>query len=247
MRDQDLIRRAEDLWQRSAAQGIVTHTNFLTPAEQYTLKTIPHLSSSLYSSGGGADCERQAAFFLPEYLSPADFDPQDYLTAFHVLCRFAQPVHRDILGSLLGLGIARWSLGDIYTQGEKAWFFCLSTVADHIARELTHVGRGGAKVTEIPLVHVPMPERQRELVSFTASSLRLDVLLAGTFRLSRDKAAEAIATGLVSLNYAICQKPATLLAPGDVFSLRGHGKAHLAELGGKSRKDRTFVTVEKYL
>jgi len=247
MDNQDLIRRAEDLHQRSINQGIVTHTNFLTPAEQYTLNTIRHLSADLYLSGGGADCERQAAFFLPDYLSPADFDPQDYLTAFHVLCRFAQPGHRDILGSLLGLGIARWSLGDIYTRGEEAWFFCLPSVADHIARELTHVGRGGAKVTELPLAHVPPPERQREAVSFTASSLRLDVLLAGTFRLSRDKAAETIAAGLVSLNHTICQKPAALLTPGDVFSLRGHGKARLAELGGKSRKDRTFVTVEKYL
>jgi len=247
MDNHDLIRRAEDLHQRSINQGIVTHTNFLTPAEQYTLKNIPHLSPGLHTSGGGADCERQAVFFLPEYLSPADFDPQDYLTAFHVLCRFAQPGHRDILGSLLGLGIARWSLGDIYTRGEEAWFFCLPSVADHITRELTHVGRGGAKVTELPLAYVPPPERQREELSFTASSLRLDVLLAGTFRLSRDKAAESIATGLVSLNYTICQKPAALLAPGDVFSLRGHGKARLAELGGKSRKDRTFVTVEKYL
>ena len=243
----DLIRRAEELHGRSLRQGIVAHTGFLTPAEQCTLSALRHLSPNLHLSGGGPDCERQVAFFLPEYLPASEFDPQDYLTAFHVLCRFGSPGHRDILGALLNLGIIRWSLGDISIQGERAWFFCLPSVAGHIGRELTHVGRGGVKLREISLSEVPIPEGRREPISFTVGSLRLDALLAGAFHLSRDKAAEAIAAGLVQLNHTVCLKPASSLDPGDVFSLRGHGKACLAEIGGKTRKDRTFVTVEKYL
>jgi len=186
------------------------------------------------------------AFFLPEYLEPEEFDPGAYLTALRLRCRFGAPGHRDVLGSLLGLGLERWTLGDIYTKGEEAWVFCLPTAAAHVCRELTHIGRGGAEVEEIPLSLVPAPEREVEVVAFTVAGLRLDALLAGTFHLSRGEAAERIGAGLVQLNYASCEKPAAEVSPGDVFSLRGSGKARLVEVGGLSRKERIRVRVEKY-
>ena len=244
--EQDLIRRAEELCRRSAAQDRVTHTGFLSPAEQYALNARPGLRKSLRLFGGGPDCERQVAFFLPDWLSPEDFTPQEYLGAFHLLCRFNPPSHRDILGSLLALGLSRWSLGDIYTQEEEAWFFCLPSVVSHIERELSRVGRGGVQVRAIPLIEVPPPVRSREPLSFTVAGLRLDAILVGTFHLSREEAAASIEAGQVALNYSPCQKPAALLGPGDVFSLRGHGKAALTDVGSKNRKDRIRITVEKY-
>ena len=246
MSDAILLRRAEELQRRSRGQNTITHTGFLSPAEQHALESRPHLRSGLLLHGGGPDCERRAAFFLPEYLAPEDFDPQEYLTAFHIRCRFGAPGHRDVLGGLLGLGIERWTLGDIHTRGEEAWVFCLPAVAAHIQRELTHIGRNGAEVREVPLSEVPALEREWEACSFTVSGLRLDAVLAGTFGLSRGQAAEQIAAGLVQLNYEVCLRPAVELATGDVFSLRGSGKAKLVEIGGQSRKDRTRIRVEKY-
>jgi len=246
MRDFDLTRRADDLHRRSFDQQIVTHTGFLTPAEQYTLAGLPHLRPALAFHGGAEEAERRVAFFLPEYLTSEQFDPAEYLTAFYLRCRFAEPGHRDVLGSLLALGIERWSLGDIYTHGEAAWFFCLPTVAAHIERELTKIGRNGVAVQEIPLAQVPVPEREVETITFSVSTLRLDSILAGTFGLSRSHAAADVAAGLVQLNYTTCLKPAAGVEPGDVFSLRGSGKATLRDLGGHSRKGRLFVQVEKY-
>jgi len=246
MSDPVFLRRAEELCRRSGEQGNITHTGFLTPAEQHAIESRSHLKAALLLRGGGPDCERRAAFFLPDYLGPGDFDPQEYLTAFSLRCRFGAPGHRDVLGSLLGLGLERWTLGDIYTRGEEAWVFCLPTVAEHIRRELTHIGRNGAETREIPLTEVPVPTREQEEITFTVSGLRLDAILAGTFGLSRTRTAECIAAGLVQLNHETCLKPAVELVPGDVFSLRGSGKAKIAELGGKSRKDRTHVRVEKY-
>ncbi|MCL2563439.1 MAG: YlmH/Sll1252 family protein [Oscillospiraceae bacterium] len=247
MSDLHLLRRAEDLQRRSSEQNIVTHTGFLSPTEQHAIQTLPHLRQGLFFHGGGADCERRIAFFLPDYLTPEDFDPAEYITAFRIRCRFGAPGHRDVLGSLLGLGLERWTLGDIHAAGETARFYCLPSIAAHIARELTHIGRNGVQVTEIPPGEMPVPERQRETIAFTVSSLRLDAVLAGTFNLSRTAAAAHIAAGLVQVNYTPCLKPAAELTPGDVFSLRGSGKAMLAEVGGKSRKDRTRIRVERYL
>ena len=87
MQDTDLFRRAEELWRRSADRSIVSHTSFLTPAEQFTLERQAHLRPALYLFGGAADCERRVAFFLPEYLPAEAFDPQEYLSAIHIRCR----------------------------------------------------------------------------------------------------------------------------------------------------------------
>lgn len=53
-----------------------------------------------------------------------------------------------------------------------------------------------------------------------------------------------IAAGYASLNYLPCLKNDAPVSEGDVLSLRGKGKATLAELGGRSRKDRLFLRME---
>jgi RNA-binding protein YlmH len=113
--DPIFLRRAEELAQRSQTKNIITHTGFLTPAEQHTLESLPSLRAGLLFHGGGPDCERRVAFFLPPYMAAEDFAPQDYITAFHIRCRFGAPGHRDVLGSLLGFVFKGTAPGEIYT------------------------------------------------------------------------------------------------------------------------------------
>ena len=78
-------------------------------------------------------------------------------------------------------------------------------------------------------------------------SPRLDAVCAGTFRLSRSAAAEAIAAGLLSLNYEVCLKPDAPVREGDILSLRGKGKAAVLDAGSReSKKGRLFVKVGIY-
>ena len=49
--------------------------------------------------------------------------------------------HRDILGSLMGLGLRRETLGDIIVGSESGTVVCLKKVADFIVENLTSVGR----------------------------------------------------------------------------------------------------------
>ena len=93
-------------------------------------------------------------------------------------------------------------------------------------------------------IHLRPPARQYREVRFTFKSPRLDSILAGAFGLSRGAASAAVAQGLVSVNYLPCEKPDRSVSPGDILSLRGRGKATVGDLGGKTRKDRQFITVE---
>lgn len=244
--NEELIRRAEDLARRCEKSGSVTHSVFLTPAEQYALQQWrPAADCTVRFHGGVENCERAAAFFLPDWMDPEDFDPAETIRCVKVTAHFGTPGHRDYLGSLMGLGVRREWLGDILIQDSVAHVLCLHTVEREILT-LEKVGRCGVKTVSVPLNEIPTPERKVRPVSFTVQSARFDAVLAGLFRLSRTAAADHIRAGDASLNYSECLRPDAPVEPGDVLSLRGYGKARVTELGGQSRKGRQFLTGEVY-
>ena len=239
-----ILRRAEDLAERTRRSATVTNTAFLTPAEQYAVsEAFAHRTAPLFT-GGAEECERRCAFFLPEYLPAEDFSPEEEILCVHFKSYFGQPGHRDYLGAVLSQGIGRERIGDIRIREGEAWIFCLRAVAP-LLLAMERVGRYTVKAEECPLAEVPPEEVRREAVSFTVSSLRLDAVTGGLFRMSRSAAADQIRMGAVSLNYTVCDKVDAPIREGDVISLRGKGKGSVTEIGGKSRKDRIFVTGER--
>ncbi len=245
MEHEALFKRIDDLFRRCERANVLTSTVFLTPAEQAAAdayaKRLP--GCRLLFSGGQEDCERKAAFFLPDYMEVEDFDPAGEISALRIDAYYGAPTHRDYLGALLALGVRREWIGDLRVTGQGAWVFCLPSVAEQLAG-LERAGRVSVKAAVIPLSEVPAPERKRREVHFTVQSPRFDAVLAETFRLSRTQTVKLIAAGAASLNHLPCMKNDAPVSEGDVFSLRGKGKATLAAIGGQSRKGRLFLTVE---
>ena len=247
MTNEELIKRADDLAARAEKTGSVTHTVFLTPAEQYALRSFrPRGDCRMVFSGGVDGAERQCAFFLPDWMEEGDFDPSEAIRCIRITAHFGAPGHRDYLGALLGMGVGREWIGDILIRDSVAHVLCIQSVEAHLLG-IEKVGRCGVKTAEVALSDVPVPERKVKAVSFTVQSPRLDAVLSGLFHLSRTQAAERIRAGDASLNYSECLRPDAEIRPGDIVSLRGYGKAEIRDLGGQSRKGRTYLTGEVYL
>lgn len=249
MEQDELIRRAEDLQTRCERSSVLTSTAYLTPAEQAVLTAWAgtRADCTMILRGGHPACERKAAFFLPYYLDVDDFSDGDYFRVLRAVAGFGEPGHRDYMGAILGLGIRRDFLGDIWVQRDTATIFCLPSVESHLLGSLDKVGRYGVKVTPLALDDVHAPERKVKSRTFTVQSLRLDAVAAGMFGLSRTSAADLIRAGAVTLNYLPCLRTDAPVKAGDVLSIRGHGKGEVAELGGESRKGRLFLRCEIYL
>ena len=241
-----LYRRIDDLRRRCERAGILTATHFLTPAEQAAAdrycRTEPGPLPLFL--GGDGDCERRIACFLPDWMEAPD--PAELISALRIEAFYGTPEHRDYMGALLGLGVSREWLGDIRVLDQRAYVFCLPSVAGQLS-ELRQAGRVSVRAAVIPLSEVPAPQRQRKPLRFTVQSPRFDAVLAETFRLSRTNAAKLIAAGAASLNHLPCTKNDAPVAEGDILSLRGYGKAEIREIGGASRKGRLFVLAELYL
>lgn len=245
--DSELIKRAEDLLRRCKERSVLTHSLFLTPADQYLFEAhFRHRADArIMFSGGIQNAERKIAFFLPEWYP--DEDPsQECICAVEIVPGFGRPGHRDYLGSILALGLKRDWVGDIIINDEKTYVLCIDSVKDSIVLDLDHVGRFGVKRREVSLAEVPPIIINTKEISFTVQSPRLDTVTGSMFGISRTQTAKYISEGIVSLNYSICYDSDQLVKPGDVISLKGKGKGVISEQGGISRKGRTYYTAEIY-
>ena len=246
MENSELLKRARDLAERCERSGTVCVSGFLSPAEQYELQTrLGYIPCGLVFHGGGDNCERAAAFFLPDYMTEDMLDLSEYLCAMKLKAYFGQPGHRDYMGALLGMGIGREWLGDIQVEGDTAYVFCMKSVLRHLL-SIEKAGRYTVKASQVPLEEVPARKVETESVSFSVMSPRLDAVAAGLFHLSRTEAAKQIAAGNVSLNYGQCLKADCIVKEGDILSLKGKGKGSISGMGGTSRKGRLFVYGEIY-
>ncbi len=199
---------------------------------------LPDAELSLF--GGYADAERKMAGFNAE---ETDFP----ITAVVAEGRgLSALTHRDWLGSLMGLGIERSKIGDIIVSENGAVIMAHSDIAPYISQTLTSVGKCNVSAHEASLAEVNFGERSFCEKSGTVASLRLDSITALFAGKGRSGAAELIKAGRVYVNGISALKADVKINGGDVITVRGFGKA-IVEVGGKSKKDRIFVTLKKYV
>ncbi len=252
--DKMLLARAEDKLQQCLQQYRVTYTNFLDLHQHSLIEGLwRDLSRGAQDThcvfwGGYDDAERTIAAFLPDYADPED--PDNWPLS---VIRIKTPpggrqlTHRDYLGSLTGLGLEREMIGDILTTENGADVIILDDIQDFLLLNYSKAGRTSLQLEALPLSELHVPEQRTVMIKDTVASLRLDNVVASAFSLSRAKAAEAIRSGIVFVNSIQTEKPDLQVDEGCKLVLRGKGKAYLREVGGRTRKDRIFVAIEKFV
>jgi len=244
-----LLAHVLDRCEQCRARGIPTHTDFLSPAEQRAAQDLLNAAGVRegYAFCGGCErAERRMLCFLPEWQEQTD--GAEHMAALRAAFREEDGLtHRDLLGSLMGLGIARGKVGDIFVSGGSADLIVGNEIAPYLCEHWTGAGRTKLSVTEIPLAALSVPEQRVREIRDTVATLRLDAVTACGFSMSRAKASELIAAGRVQKNYRETTKGDAPVAEGDVISARGLGKFEVAEVGGKSRKGRTAILLRRYL
>lgn len=138
-------------------------------------------------------------------------------------------------------------IGDILVRDDGADIIIMDDIEDFLLLNYQKAGRTTLKLSSHPLSDLRIPEIRTAMISDTVASLRLDNIVSSVFKMSRSKAAEAIRTGLVFVNSSQAEKPDMKVEEGDKLVLRGKGKAYLREVGGQTRKDRTYIVAERYL
>lgn len=153
--------------------------------------------------------------------------------------------HRDFLGAIMSLKIKREFVGDILIEGDECYIVCHSTMAPILIEELLSVRHSSVsfELCDEPIVYTREFSAQK---SVTVASLRLDAVVGAVLNTSRSEASSLVRGGAVSVNHLEMKKGDFEILDGDILSIRGKGKFRLSFDGGKSRKDRFFITFYKY-
>ncbi len=227
-----------------------TFTNFLGLAEQSALAEIEskirYAKPTIY--GGAPGAERYIVRF-------GDEEEIGYSAPFPIICVKVAPVsqkfadkltHRDILGSLMSLGIERDKLGDILLCDNVAYVFMHEDIAEYITRELTRVKNTdvSAEITETLPSENLYPTEKRTI---QISSERLDAVIAKTYHLSRDDAQMLFRRSLVYVGGKECLSLSYTPKAGDKVTVRGYGRFVYLGYQSLSKKGKLNAEVLVYI
>lgn len=247
-----LLARVLDKLDLAQNRSVPSHTPFLSPAEQACVSDLLNCAGHPrhFFFGGFEGAERQICVFLPDWQEQEDWlaSPEEILTALHTTFpKDADPSHRDVLGSLMGLGITREKLGDILFGPGGCDVLCLVDAAPILLSQWDSVGRWKIKLQQSSLSQLEVKPPEVRTIRDTVATLRLDAVLASGFSTSRGKAADLISAGRVMVNHRECLKADKPVAQGDVLTCRGFGKCVVKEVLGQSRKGRIMLVLERYI
>ncbi|HHV60682.1 MAG TPA: RNA-binding protein [Clostridiaceae bacterium] len=241
-----------DKMNKAQQKNVLTMTQFLNEhqraAAELLIKECGNPAHVFY--GGYKGAQRTVLIFLPDYIRPEDITGNDINPLACIRAKYPLAnslTHRDILGGILGTGLKREMIGDILVDGESCDIIVMKEVLTYLETNFSSAGRAKLEVSVIPLNQIHAPEAKFKIMNDTVSSLRLDCIVSSGFSISREKAAEAIKAGKVSLNHLECNKSDKQVNEGDCISVRGLGKAILQQVGGRTGKGRIRVVIAKYI
>lgn len=232
---------------------LITNTNFLDIYQQSSVIEYLRNKKGVHFCfyGGFEDSERKIALFFPEYAESLEYIKENSelspITSIRISKDdFSTLSHRDYLGAVMGLGIKREAIGDIFVSEKGCTMAVIKSVAPFIKENLISVGRGSVKVEINESFEDVHNNSTFETKRCYVSSMRLDGVLSAAFAISRNTAVEAIRKGVVLLNGIVVQKPDARVPFGSKLVIHGKGKVMVDEDAGVTKKGRQAFIIRKY-
>jgi len=241
-----LLKNIVDKINLTIKKGVSTHTPFLNPDQ--VIMAIRLLSETNQEvKVQELRLTEDSEYTILVFTDSDDLEPKESVMGVIKLTypkQFAELGHKDILGTLMSLGLKREAVGDIRTMPGEAYVAIIGEMTPYIVNNLTHIKHVGVIVKEIAVDDVPTVEQKYQTLSETLASLRLDVFVAAVTRLSREKAQNAVASQKIKLNYRVCEERSQILKEGDLISIRGFGRYRLESVMGETKKNRLRVIIK---
>ena len=233
-------------WKEQVERYYTAHlTDFLDPRERQIIKYIigetnEDIKVSFF--GGDKEAERKRAIIAPYYEEQTESDFEIVLYQADFAKKFINIQHGDVMGSFLGLGLERKKMGDIIVNDNQIQIYTTFDIAAYVQANLNAINQATIGLTEVPLEQILDRKDVWKEQTHSVTSMRLDILVKEIYRMSRSKAAQLINRKQVKVNFKTMDNPAMLIYEADLISVRGFGRSRILEIGGMSRKERTFVT-----
>ncbi len=241
--NKDIARRVIDICDIVSKNKSIECTDFYNPFEVKELVSLINTYDTIsFSLIGNEDSESKAILIYPDYMDEPE--ASEYISLVKIDKKDYEIAHKDVLGSILSLGIRREKLGDIIINDDAIYFYIKNEILDYVLLNLEKIKNYGVALEVIDLKSKISREAEYEEKLITCASLRLDLVLANVYNLSRSDAKSAIEAGLVKLNYKVTYKISEVLNVGDLVSLRRRGRFIIGDYLGLSKKDKAKLIIK---
>ncbi|MFY4773794.1 RNA-binding protein [Metabacillus sp. RGM 3146] len=218
-------------------------TDFLDPREQDMTEAVIGSSQEVKVMffGGHPNVERKRAILYPDYFNPEEDDFQVSLFKIQYPDKFISIEHRQVLGSLLSLGLDRAKFGDILFHENQVQLAAAKEYEPFLLMNFHEIGKSKISLIPIAFSEIIEPKEEIQEMSSTVSSLRLDAVAAAIYNLSRQKVQSLISGGAVKVNFRVVEQTSFLCREGDTLSIRGYGRSKLVSIEGKTKKEKIRI------
>lgn len=244
----DDARRMLDLAEQVMRGRPYKVSDFMSPAGLTIADAVKanYPNMEIRFNGGYEGAERiRIAFVNADFVGTVDFG----IVALKVSWdpRFRLLTHRDVLGSLMGLGIERDQLGDIIMVNGGAQILATEAMAEYVQQNFTKIAMVTVTTEIIDSTEIQPKEERIKEIKTTVASMRLDAVASSGFSVSRTKLADAVNAGLIQVNWKPAKGPAQEVKAGDIISMRGRGRMVVDSVTGISRKGRIGIFLKRYM
>lgn len=219
---------------QAALGGRVAHTSFLEPDESAVLlRSLHDRSVPALAWGGFPGARRRVVTAYPEHLPEATTP----LAALYL-----EGLHdgRQARELLVGAGAPGELIGDAVSHEDGVSLVVIEPPDERLLAVSSSPG-GTVAVTVVPLERAVEGNLRR--LNVVVPSLRVDVIGAKGFKVSRSYFAKGVAGGKVSVNGRPAGKSASA-EPGDEVYAEGLGRLRVLSVDGETRRGNVKVSLE---
>lgn len=231
-----------DLIKRVDKQKFVL-SKFLDQTESSELRKIKSRDFRSFFSGGYIDAERTRCILI-SYDQDEPLEEEFSIKVLELtLTSNIRPVtHRHVLGTLMGLGIKRETVGDILVEDNKIIIFVIDEMVNFIKNNLFEINQISVNIKEVEINDIVFTDKSEERL-INVASMRLDAIVSRCQNVSRNSSVELIEKGLVQINHIECLNPSYTVKVNDLISIRHFGRVQVLEIVNTTKKDRLVVKV----
>jgi len=252
-KDRLLISKVMDKIKFCETRNKIQTTDFLNQMEQKIVENFlkSQRITNYFYTGGFEEAERKVLIIYPEKLNEIieNINLNEYINGIRITVpneMKGEYLHRNYLGGLMKLGIAREKIGDIVVDENGADILIIPEMLKFLMTNIPSLTRfSKSKIEQINLEELRKIEIQTQIVKVTVSSMRLDNIVAELVKCSRGKANEILQQERVLLNHETVQKSSKEVKENDILTIRGKGRFVIKQIVGNSRKGRIFLEIEK--
>lgn len=223
-------------------------TDFLDPYQMglfcSVLNSFEEVSCQVF--GGADEFERSLVAIFPSYMEKSEIDIPIAAIKITSYVGFEKISHRDVLGSALGLGIAREKIGDIHVHEDEIFLIATKEIAIFLAGNLNKISNASVSTELIDIEDIKI--KNPELVEKTifVPSLRLDAVLSSAFGMARSKASKLASSNKIKLDFRPVSNPSENLEKVKLVSVKGYGRFTIFDEMRKTKKDNIALKIGIY-